>query len=361
MKDLAENQIRSRSQAKVSKSFPTLPEIKKKLPAHCFRATVPLSLYYVARDVVFSTSLVLAMRYMWFNHFALATVLYPFYAFALGTVMWGIFVLGHDCGHGSFSPSSWMNFAFGCFLHSSILVPYYPWKLTHHYHHKNTGNIDNDEVFHPVRARLAAQPLYKALTFIQRTVMAPFLWFYYLMFGYSPKYYVFYHFWPFYGKFREHYKQVLLSHVGWGSAAYLLYKWSQYDGFYNLVFFYFVPLVIFGAWLVVTTFLHHNEPGTMRWYAGEKWNYVKGNLSSVDRIYGPILDNITHHIGTHQVHHLFPIVPHYHLVEATVAFRKEFPEFVAVSNKPIIPAFIDSVKNFSDHGTVPDDVDEVLI
>ena len=32
-----------------------------------------------------------------------------------------------------------------------IMVPYYPWKLSHRHHHKNTGNIDKDEIFYPVR------------------------------------------------------------------------------------------------------------------------------------------------------------------------------------------------------------------
>ena len=40
-----------------------------------------------------------------------------------------------------------MYFSFARF----IMVPYYPWKLSHRHHHKNTGNIDKDEIFYPVR------------------------------------------------------------------------------------------------------------------------------------------------------------------------------------------------------------------
>jgi hypothetical protein len=36
------------------------------------------------------------------------------------------------------------------------------------------------------------------------------------------------------------------------------------------------------------------------WYAGKEWNYVRGNLSSIDRDYG-IFHALTHNIGTHQV------------------------------------------------------------
>ncbi len=48
------------------------------------------------------------------------------------------------------------------------------------------------------------------------------------------------------------------------------------------------------------------------WFVDDKWNYVKGQLSTVDRHYGHV-HSIIHSIGTHQIHHLFPKIPHYHL------------------------------------------------
>ena len=48
------------------------------------------------------------------------------------------------------------------------------------------------------------------------------------------------------------------------------------------------------------------------WYVDDEWNYVKGQLSTVDRHYGHV-HSIIHSIGTHQIHHLFPKIPHYHL------------------------------------------------
>ncbi len=80
-------------------------------------------------------------------------VVLPAYWFLQGTMFWALFVLGHDCGHGSFSNSTAVNDVTGNVLHSLILVPYYPWKLSHQHHHKNTGNIDKDEIFYPQRVR----------------------------------------------------------------------------------------------------------------------------------------------------------------------------------------------------------------
>jgi omega-3 fatty acid desaturase (delta-15 desaturase) len=68
-------------------------------------------------------------------------------------MMWAYFVLGHDCGHGSFSNNDLLNDVFGTLLHSAILVPFYPWKLSHRHHHQYTGNLDKEEVFFPLRER----------------------------------------------------------------------------------------------------------------------------------------------------------------------------------------------------------------
>ena len=49
----------------------------------------------------------------------------------------------------------------------------------------------------------------------------------------------------------------------------------------------------------------------------QEWSYLRGGLTTVDRDYG-LFNNIHHDIGTHVIHHLFPQIPHYHLVEAVM-------------------------------------------
>lgn len=51
----------------------------------------------------------------------------------------------------------------------------------------------------------------------------------------------------------------------------------------------------------------------------QEWSYLRGGLTTVDRDYG-WFNNIHHDIGTHVIHHLFPQIPHYHLVEAVLSF-----------------------------------------
>jgi omega-3 fatty acid desaturase (delta-15 desaturase) len=69
-------------------------------------------------------------------------------------------------------------------------------------------------------------------------------------------------------------------------------------------------------WLDAVTYLHHHGyDKKVPWYRGTEWNYMRGGLSTIDREYG-WFNNIHHDIGTHVVHHLFPQIPHYNLIEA---------------------------------------------
>ena len=83
-------------------NLPTLSEIKVKIPPHCFRPTVRQSMGYVIKDVVYVALTFLAM-YTIRNTFEYGFLLFPLYWYMQGTLYTSFFVLGHDCGHGSFS------------------------------------------------------------------------------------------------------------------------------------------------------------------------------------------------------------------------------------------------------------------
>ena len=65
-------------------------------------------------------------------------------------MFWALFVVGHDCGHQSFSGSQKLNNLIGNIVHSSILVPYHGWRISHRKHHTNHGHVENDESWHPM-------------------------------------------------------------------------------------------------------------------------------------------------------------------------------------------------------------------
>ena len=65
-------------------------------------------------------------------------------------MFWALFVIGHDCGHGSFSRYKGLNHLVGHITHTFILVPYHSWRISHRTHHSNTGNIETDESWYPI-------------------------------------------------------------------------------------------------------------------------------------------------------------------------------------------------------------------
>jgi len=53
-----------------------------------------------------------------------------------------LFILQHDCGHGSFFTSQGLNNAVGRAIGVVTLMPYAYWRYTHAIHHASSGNLD---------------------------------------------------------------------------------------------------------------------------------------------------------------------------------------------------------------------------
>ncbi len=294
--------------------YPSILDIKQKIPEHCFKSDIWVSCWYVVRSVFLSLVLVIILGYsrMFFQNL-IVNVLYVYFQ---GVIFWGFFTIGHDCGHGAFSRYPKVNWIIGNMLHSFILTPYEPWRLSHQSHHKNTGNLEKDEIFYP-------NPPPKHVYCMFGGIGSA--WFLYLIFGNVPgrrKYFAY-----FSREFTNKFATLILSFLSIFIVLCGILKAIQIFGLYVVILYYGAPLFLFACWLVVVTFLHHNDE-LCPWYTNEEWNYLKGALSSVDRDYGIIVNNLSHNINLHQIHHIFPIIPHYHLEEATKAFRIAFPLLV---------------------------------
>lgn len=131
----------------------TIKQIRDAIPAHCFERSAVRGLSYVARDIGS-----LALTFYLFHTFLtpenvpstpVRAILWAVYTFIQGLVGTGLWVLSHECGHQSFSPSKRLNDTVGWICHSALLVPYFSWKISHGKHHKATGNIERDMVFVP--------------------------------------------------------------------------------------------------------------------------------------------------------------------------------------------------------------------
>jgi len=255
-------------------------------------------------------------------------------------MFWALFVVGHDCGHRSFSKYKWLNNLVGHLAHTSILVPFHGWRLSHRTHHNNTGNIDTDESWYPV-----TETQYRQMAWYEKLLRFQLILFLYPLYllkrspGKQGS-----HFLPSSNLFRPSEKwDVITSTICCGLMVAFLGGLTYLYGWMFLLKYYLVPYVIFVMWLDLVTFLHHTEPD-IPWYRGEEWYFLRGALSTIDRDYGWI-DPIQHNIGTHVAHHIFLNMPHYHLRTATEAIKPILGDYYRKSRVSILQALWQSYRS----------------
>lgn len=306
----------------------TLQDLRAAIPAYCFEPDAGRSLAYCFLDIGIITGLY-ALAYTldswWF---------FPIFWLMQGTMFWALFVVGHDCGHGSFSKSKLLNNVIGHLCHIPILVPYHGWRISHRTHHANTGNIDTDESWYPVtESKYNRMPWYEKLFRFYLPLLAYPLYLFRRSPGKQGS-----HFLPNSPLFKPSEKwDILTSSALWLAMVGVL-GWLTYTfGGLFLLKYYLGPYVVFVVWLDLVTFLHHTETD-IPWYRGDDWYFLKGALSTIDRDYG-FINPIHHDIGTHVAHHIFLNMPHYHLKAATEAIKPVLGEYYRVSDESIWKSF----------------------
>lgn len=212
-------------------------------------------------------------------------LLWPLYWFFQGAVCTGLWVLAHECGHQAFSDYGWVNDTVGFVLHSSLLVPYWSWKISHRRHHSNTGSVEKDEVFVPsVRDTVSEEGFeWDQLSIVRlvRLLISLFLgWPLYLMFNSASRPYEGYkwvnHFNPYSPIFSKRERlSILASDLGLVAvAAGLKMLYSMFGGVW-LLKTYGVPLIVVNFWLVMITLLQHTHP-ELPHYKEDSWDWLRG-------------------------------------------------------------------------------------
>ena len=124
----------------------TLETIRRSIPADCFVKNTATSMYYLGRDIIALSTAPYCYKHL------VAGSMNPFVLVAYwnvyGFIMWCLFVIGHDCGHSSFSNYQTLNDLCGHAAHAVLMIPYYPWAMSHARHH----------MFHNHQKRDASHP-----------------------------------------------------------------------------------------------------------------------------------------------------------------------------------------------------------
>jgi len=158
----------------------TVNDIRNAIPKHCYERNGLRGLAYVLRDI---GSLALVF-YVWNTYVTpenipstpARVILWVLYSFIQGLFGTGLWVLSHECGHQSFSPSKVYNDTVGWICHSALLVPYFSWKISHGKHHKATGHVERDMVFNPNSSEQYARNLGKLVHELHELVEETPLW-----------------------------------------------------------------------------------------------------------------------------------------------------------------------------------------
>lgn len=218
-----------------------------------------------------------------------------------------IFIIFHDCGHGSYFKSPRANDIVGFIAGILTLTPYYHWRWEHNVHHATSGHLDKrgvgdiwtmtvEEYLKASRwkrfaYRLARNPL---ILF----VIAPLYIFLISQRFPSPK-----------SNRRER------MSVWWMNLAIVALA-AGLSFIFGLKNYLVIQLIITGVassagvWLF---YVQHQFEGTY-WERGEDWDYTRAALDGSSFYKLPkILQWFSGNIGFHHIHHLSVRIPNYNL------------------------------------------------
>ena len=220
-----------------------------------------------------------------------------------------LFMIQHDCGHGSFFRSRWLNDWIGRILGVLTLTPYDFWRHTHAVHHASSGNLarrgmgDIDTL--TVREYLAL-PWSGRLRY--RLYRHPFV-----MFGLGPTYmFILQHRLPV-GLMRDGWRpwlSTMLTNLG---IAMLVAVLIFFIGIKAFLLVHLPILLLAGAAGVWLFYVQHQFEETV-WADETSWNRQDAALHGSSHYDLPgILRWFTANIGVHHVHHLSSGIPFYRL------------------------------------------------
>ena len=224
-----------------------------------------------------------------------------------------VFVIMHDCGHGSFFKSQKLNDRFGAVLGVLVFTPFFHWKNAHAMHHATSGNLDRrgfgDVWMLTVEEYRALSPWRKLGYRIYRHPAFLFL-------AGAPFNFLVIHRTRFPSpgdpaRARMSVHGTTLALLGYVAGMISLMGWREYLLVQAPVFY---VATIIGVWLF---YVQHQFKATY-WRRDEDWNYTTACFLGSSFYKLPRwLAWWTGNIGIHHIHHLSPKIPSYRLPQAS--------------------------------------------
>lgn len=248
--------------------------------------------------------------------------LLPFSILLAGTAATGLFVVGHDCGHRSFSNNKLVEDIVGTLMFAPLIFPFEPWRIKHNHHHAHTNKLEEDTAWHPIMPddikNWSSWTKWTASFFLGSPLKC---WA-------SIGHWLIWHFNP------SLYTEKQMDRVKW--------SWAACAGFVGIVMplivanfgwmglakYWFGPWMGYHFWMSTFTVVHHTAPH-IPFKSDEDWNAAKAQLSgSVHCDYPGWVDTLTHDISWHVPHHVSSKIPWYNLRKATGSLRENWGSYM---------------------------------
>lgn len=242
-----------------------------------------------------------------------------------------LFMIQHDCGHGTFfrkrATNDWLGRVLGIFT----FTPYDVWARSHAVHHATTGNLDHRGTG-DIRTLTVRE--YQDLTALQRVLYQAYrhpL----VLFGIGPAFlFLLQHRLPF-GYFREGSRYWLSAMITNAGIAGLIAAIVWFGG-WNVLLFVHLPVVVVAATIGVWLFYVQHQFEDTYWRESGNWDVHDAALAGSSYYDLPrALQWMTANIGMHHIHHLCSRIPFYRLPEII----RDHPELRDVHTVNLLESF----------------------
>ena len=237
--------------------------------------------------------------------------------------MMRLFMIQHDCGHGSFFHSRRARDVLGFWIGVLLLTPYEYWRKTHAYHHAHSGNLTfrgfgdidtftvKEYLSWPRRRRLAYRFYRHPLVLF---TIGPA--FHFLVKHRYP--------WDIPRDWTHAWRSVWLTNLAIAGVVALMGATIGLKAFLMVQ----VPMTLLACSLGVWLFYVQHQFEHTYWHWHEQWDYYEASLYGSSYLVLPApLQWITANIGVHHVHHLSARIPNYRLQQV----HDENPELQVVT------------------------------
>lgn len=233
-----------------------------------------------------------------------------------------IFIIGHDCGHGSFSSSRTANTVIGFVSGVLTFTPYRHWASEHAQHHRTSGDLDRrgtGDIWTMTVDEYVSAPRLRRLLY--RLSRDPFILF---VLAPMPIFLVYQRFAARGSSWRDRLSVWWTNLAIVGVAAAMIWGVGLWPYVVLQGTMTFLSCSL-GLWLF---YVQHQHEAAY-WARREEWSYTAAALDGSSYLKLPrILQWFSGNIGFHHVHHLDPRIPNYHLEEchrSQAVFREVKP------------------------------------